>query len=61
MEKTNKERVLYYDVLNILACFCVIWLHCNGIVHTYAPDRAWATSLIVETIAYWAVPVYFYD
>ncbi len=31
MEKTNKERVLYYDVLNILACFCVIWLHCNGI------------------------------
>ncbi len=59
MEKTNKERVLYYDVLNILACFCVIWLHCNGIVHTYTHDRAWATSLIVETIAYWAVPVFF--
>ena len=59
MEKTNKERVLYYDVLNILACFCVIWLHCNGIVHTYTHDRAWTTSLIVETIAYWAVPVFF--
>lgn len=59
MEKTNKERVLYYDILNILACFSVIWLHCNGIVHTYAPDRAWTTSLIVETIAYWAVPVFF--
>lgn len=59
MEKTSKDRILYYDILNILACFCVIWLHCNGIVHTYKPDRAWATSLIVETIAYWAVPVFF--
>jgi len=59
MEKKDKQRILYFDVLNILACFCVIWLHCNGMVHNYSTSRAWATSLVVETIAYWAVPVFF--
>lgn len=58
-KKLKKERVIYYDILNILACFCVIWLHCNGNVHNYTADRVWATSLIVEIIAYWAVPVFF--
>ena len=59
MQNVDKKRVLYFDILNIVACFCVIWLHCNGIVHKFSQDRAWATSLIVETIAYWAVPVFF--
>lgn len=54
----KKNRVLYYDILNILSCFCVIWLHSNGLVHNYSVGRYWATSLIVETIAYWAVPVF---
>ena len=57
MEK--KERILYFDILNILACFCVIWMHCNGCVHVFTRGgNAWATSLVVETIAYWAVPVF---
>ena len=58
MDKKN-TRILYYDILNIAACFCVIWLHCNGCVHTFSKGKMWATSLIVETIAYWAVPVFF--
>ena len=61
MEEINKkkQRILYYDILNILACFCVIWLHTNGTVHKYFPTFSWKTSLIVEVIAYWAVPVFF--
>ena len=59
MEIEKNKRIMYFDILNILACFCVIWLHCNGIVHVYSTNRSWATSLIVETIAYWAVPVFF--
>lgn len=27
-----KKRILYYDILNILSCLCVIALHHNGIV-----------------------------
>lgn len=46
-------------MLNIIACFCVICMHCNGIVHRYSNSAEWKQSMIVETIAYWAVPVFF--
>lgn len=55
--KTN-NRVVYYDLLNITACFCVIALHSNSIVHTYTNTWAWYSSLVIECICYWAVPVF---
>lgn len=55
----GKTRYQYIDVLNILACLCVVFMHCNGIVHSYENTRAWKESMIVETVAYWAVPVFF--
>lgn len=54
-----RKRILYYDLLNIVACFCVIALHCNGIVHTFSDTAAWRQALVVETVCYWAVPVFF--
>lgn len=57
--KNKTDRILYYDILNILACICVVAMHCNGIVHTYENTMQWKTALIVEVIAYWAVPVFF--
>ena len=54
----QKKRVLYFDVLNILACIAVISLHHNGVVHTYSNSWTWKTALLVETGAYWAVPVF---
>lgn len=54
----KKDRIIYFDILNILACISVVLLHCSGIVHKYTPTRAWKTSLIVEVICYWAVPVF---
>ena len=58
-EKGSSKRIFYFDLLNIVACIAVIALHCNGIVHMYSEARCWKTSLIVETVAYWAVPVFF--
>lgn len=55
----RKERVLYIDVLNVLACLCVIFMHCNGIVHNYNDTRIWYESMVIETLAYWAVPIFF--
>lgn len=56
--KTTK-RVLYFDILNICACFCVICLHCNGAVHyLYENSHVWHQALLVETVCYWAVPVF---
>lgn len=56
--KENK-RVIYFDILNILAIVAVVSMHCNGIVHTNPMVRAWDTSLIVDCVMYWAVPVFF--
>ena len=55
----KKKRYIYIDVLNIFACLCVIFMHCNGIAHIYSDTRAWKESMAVETLAYWAVPVFF--
>ena len=55
----TKERIIYYDLLNVVATLCVIAMHCNGIVHTYSNTLDWKQSLIIEVIAYWAVPVFF--
>nr|WP_288723472.1 acyltransferase [uncultured Sellimonas sp.] len=57
--KDKKKRYIYIDVLNIFACLCVIFMHCNGIAHIYSDTRAWKESMAVETLAYWAVPVFF--
>lgn len=53
------KRVLYFDVLNICACLCVIFLHCNSMVHTFAYGRNWVLALAIECVFYWAVPVFF--
>lgn len=54
------KRVVYYDVLNIMAIIAVVVLHCNGIVHSYSTNnvRAWSTSLIAECVFFWAVPIF---
>lgn len=60
LEKTQRtKRYFYIDILNVCACLCVIFMHCNGIAHQYSNTLAWRQSTLIETIAYWAVPVFF--
>lgn len=58
MEKQKQNRVLYFDVLNILACISVVFLHHNSLVHSFEDSLAWRESLVVECAFYWAVPVF---
>ena len=58
-EASQKDYILYYDLLNVSACLAVIYLHCNGIVHSFSATSAWGQALAVEVMAYWAVPVFF--
>lgn len=55
----KKKYILYYDLLNIGACLCVIFMHCNGVVHEFSNTRVWKQALAVDVLAYWAVPVFF--
>lgn len=53
-----KKRVLYFDLLNICAALCVIFLHCNGKARDYSETLGWYQALGIEVICYWAVPVF---
>ncbi len=53
-----KKRVLYYDVLNILATISVVAMHINGMVHLYSDTVAWKQALVAEVVCFWAVPVF---
>lgn len=36
----EEKRIVYFDVLNVLACICVIGMHCNGLVHEFSDTAA---------------------
>lgn len=55
----EKQYVLAYDIMNIVACIAVIALHVNGAFWTFSYNNYWKTSLVIETVFYWAVPMFF--
>lgn len=59
MSTKREGRIVYYDVLNVVACFGVVAMHFNGLVHAYSPTWGWAQALAVDCLFYWAVPVFF--
>ena len=58
ISEANKKRILYIDALNVLAILAVLLLHHNGIVFTFSNHFSWYTSLVVECVFYYAVPVF---
>lgn len=54
-----KKRVLYYDILNIIATFGVVMLHNNGLAHVFSNSPHWYQALGVEVLFYWPVPIFF--
>ena len=58
MKKKENKRYFYMDVLNIIAILSVVILHCNGVVHTFSTARWWKTSLIIDVLFYFAVPIF---
>ena len=54
-----KGRLTWISVANVLACLAVVFLHTNVCFWSYEPDVTWQTANGIETIFYWAVPVFF--
>ena len=50
-DKNIKQRIVYFDILNIIAIIAVISLHMNGIVHGNPNIRAWNTRLCLSGCA----------
>lgn len=58
----EKERLVWIDVLNIVACAGVLLLHCtNGQVHGFSgtPSFDWYIGLATHSFFLWPVDVFF--
>ncbi|MFY9380077.1 MAG: acyltransferase family protein [Acutalibacteraceae bacterium] len=54
-----KTRKNYIDMLNIIACFAVVCLHCSGAVFNFSVSKLWFCSITIQSIFHWAVPIFF--
>lgn len=53
------KKSSYIDLLTIVSSFAVIMLHCNQVFWTHPTGSLWASSLTIEVLFYFAVPVFF--
>lgn len=52
------QRIVYFDVLNIIATISVVWIHFGNEVHWYDGSQAWYWCLLIQVLCFWAVPVF---
>lgn len=54
------KRIPYIDIINVVSCFSVVALHCNGYVHQLDhTDSYWWLHVLIEVLFYNAVPLFF--
>lgn len=58
MKRTERE-LNYLDVLTVISVIAVVFLHANGVFWSRPAGRLWITSNIIETVFYYAVPIFF--
>ena len=49
----------FVDILTVISVIGVVFLHTNGVFWTHPSGRLWITSNIIESVFYYAVPVFF--
>ena len=55
----TRSNVFYITVLNVIAALSVVGLHTNGCFWQFSKERWWFTANIIESVLYFAVPVFF--
>lgn len=58
-QEPDASRIAYFDWLNVLACFSVVVLHVNGSFWSFADNSRWLGNLVVESVFYPAVAIFF--
>lgn len=58
--RSNESSILFYiTVLNVISALAVVGLHTNGCFWQFSRQRWWFTANIIESVFYFAVPVFF--
>ena len=58
-ESNESSNLFYITVLNVLSALAVVGLHTNGCFWEFSKERWWFTANIIESVLYFAVPVFF--
>ncbi len=53
------EKQNYITLLNVISAIAVVFLHTNNCFWTFSTQRYWLTANIIESVMYFAVPVFF--
>lgn len=53
------RRTIYMDVLSILSCMAVVYLHCSTVVFLNEGNLLWFLSVVAQALFSFAVPVFF--
>ena len=57
LNKSN--RIEYISLASVVSAIAVIYLHANGCFWNFSPNRYWFTANIIESVFYFAVPIFF--
>jgi len=55
----NDNRIEYISLASVLSAIAVVYLHANGCFWKFSTSRYWITANIIESIFYFAVPIFF--
>ncbi len=55
----EKIRYRYIDILNVLACFAVVYHHTSGAYWAFEKARWWVGASLFQALTYFAVPIFF--
>lgn len=53
------NKKIYIQNLSVISAFAVVVLHTNGVFWDFSYARYWLTANIIESIFYFAVPIFF--
>lgn len=56
MKKANKR---YIDILAVVSCVSMVFLHTNNCFWDYSKDSYWFSANIIESLLYFSSPVFF--
>ena len=60
MKKNNIRRIEYVSLATAISCVAVVFLHTNGCFWRFDADAGyWFSANIIESIFYFAVPIFF--
>lgn len=55
----KRERSFFLTLMTVISCVSVVILHANGVFWTFSYERIWMTANVLESVFYFAVPVFF--